>query len=102
MGQYCGIILTLKYAGMAELADAHGLGPCAERRAGSSPVPGTKVPSAFPSQRTSDLIFSNLPQNQNVLSHKACDHKNRASCDANNFNNFVIPIIGFYVVSVET
>jgi hypothetical protein len=26
---------------MAELADAHGLGPCAERRAGSSPVPGT-------------------------------------------------------------
>ena len=28
-------------AGMAELADAHGLGPCAERRAGSSPVPGT-------------------------------------------------------------
>jgi hypothetical protein len=29
-------------AGMAELADAHGLGPCAERRAGSSPVPRTK------------------------------------------------------------
>ena len=28
---------------MAELADAHGLGPCAERRAGSSPVPGTMV-----------------------------------------------------------
>jgi hypothetical protein len=26
---------------MAELADAHGLGPCAARRAGSSPVPGT-------------------------------------------------------------
>jgi hypothetical protein len=29
---------------MAELADAHGLGPCAERRAGSSPVPGTSAP----------------------------------------------------------
>jgi hypothetical protein len=29
---------------MAELADAHGLGPCAERRAGSSPVPGTSCP----------------------------------------------------------
>ena len=28
-------------ARMAELADAHGLGPCAARRAGSSPVPGT-------------------------------------------------------------
>ena|SRR5579862_3640153 len=28
---------------MAELADAHGLGPCAERRAGSSPVPGTSA-----------------------------------------------------------
>ena len=28
-------------ARMAELADAHGLGPCAARRAGSTPVPGT-------------------------------------------------------------
>ena len=28
-------------AGMAELADARGLGPRAARRAGSSPVPGT-------------------------------------------------------------
>ncbi len=28
-------------ARMAELADAHGLGPCTARCAGSSPVPGT-------------------------------------------------------------
>jgi hypothetical protein len=57
---------------MAELADAHGLGPCAERRAGSSPVPGTTgfqsvenmipeaallSPSAF-LQRAHSQIFS--------------------------------------------
>lgn len=31
-------------ARMAELADAHGLGPCTARCAGSSPVPGTSLP----------------------------------------------------------
>ena len=36
------IMLLYGRAGMAELADAHGLGPCAERRAGSSPVPAPK------------------------------------------------------------
>lgn len=34
-------------AGMAELADAHDLGSCAERRAGSSPVPRTSACPAY-------------------------------------------------------
>ncbi len=29
-------------AGVAELADAHGLGPCSERIGGSTPLSGTR------------------------------------------------------------
>lgn len=34
---------NLNYADMAELADAHGSGPCEATRAGSSPVIRTKI-----------------------------------------------------------
>ena len=34
--------LTNRYADVAELADAHGSGPCAARLVGSTPTVGTK------------------------------------------------------------
>ena len=34
--------LTKRYADVAELADAHGSGPCAARLVGSTPTVGTK------------------------------------------------------------
>ena len=40
-----GFVITLQYAGVAELVDALGLGPSAARRGGSSPFTRTIFPS---------------------------------------------------------
>ena len=40
--------LQLPNAQVAELVDAHVSGACVERRAGSTPVLGTRTPSEFP------------------------------------------------------
>ena len=41
-------IMELSFAQVAELVDAHVSGACVERRAGSTPVLGTRTPSEFP------------------------------------------------------
>ena len=41
-------MIAITYAQVAELVDAHVSGACVERRAGSTPVLGTRTPSEFP------------------------------------------------------
>jgi hypothetical protein len=64
---------------MAELADAHGLGPCAARRAGSSPVPGTKfgVPTTCLHHPTGKCVESLFQANRPLVG-AICSEKIRA------------------------
>lgn len=47
-------------AGVAELADAHGLGPCPERGGGSSPLSGTNITSFSYSSRYNTYVNHHL------------------------------------------
>ena len=80
---------------MAELADAHGLGPCAERRAGSSPVPGTIsrfecVATGGPSQRSGFRLRAPAALTPaKSLKFKSCS---RHYC-SNNQMRLVVPLL---------